>query len=99
MPELTLISWRAIPAQVTAGKGREAARAQLSERFQEAIDAAAMRAGLIGTDAYLEEWRRDAQPCGDDLEAEVAAVVTALEHDYTDERLARIVRASGEETA
>ena len=50
MPELTVIFWRDIPAQVTAGKGRGAARAQLSERFQEAIDAAAMRAGLIGTD-------------------------------------------------
>jgi hypothetical protein len=82
---------------VTAKAGRTAARAQLSERFQEAIDAAAMRAGLIGTDAYLEEWRREARPCGDDLEAEVAALATRIEQDYTDERLARIVRASGEE--
>ncbi|WP_411278260.1 virulence factor, partial [Gaiella sp.] len=38
MAELTIISWRDIPAQVTAGKGRGASRAQLSERFQEAID-------------------------------------------------------------
>jgi hypothetical protein len=97
MPDLTVISWRAIPAQVTAGKGRGAARAQLSDRFQEAIDAAAMRAGLIGTDAYLEEWRREARPCGDDLAAEVAAVVAGIEQDYTDERLERLVRASGEE--
>ena len=96
MPELTVISWRAIPAQVTAGKGRGAARVQLSERFQEAIDAAAMRAGLIGTDTYLEEWRREARP---------AAMTSRprwrrrrqLEHDYPDERLERLVRASGEE--
>ena len=97
MPELTVISWRDVPAQVTAGKGRGAARAQLSERFQKAIDAAAMRAGLIGTDSYLEEWRREARPCGDDLDAEVAAVAAQLEDDYTDERLERLVRASGEE--
>ena len=97
MPELTVISWRDIPAQVTAGKGRQAARAQLSERFQEAIDAAAMRAGLIGTDSYLEEWRREARACGDDLGAAVAAVAAQLEDDYTDERLERLVRASGEE--
>ena len=97
MPELTVISWRAIPAQVTAGKGRGAARAQLSDRFQEAIDAAAMRAGLIGTDTYLEEWRRETRPCGDDLAAEVATLAARLEHDYPDERLARLVRASGEE--
>ena len=97
MPDLTVISWRAIPAQVTAGKGRGASRVQLSERFQEAIDAAAMRAGLIGTDAYLEEWRREARLCGDDLEAEVAAAAAGLEAEYTDERLARLVRTSGEE--
>ena len=97
MPELTVISWRGIPAQVTAGKGRGAARAQLSERFQEAIDAAAMRAGLIGTDAYLEEWRREARPCGDDLAAEVASLAARLEDEYPDERLERLVRASGEE--
>lgn len=97
MPELTVISWRDIPAQVTAGKGRHAARVQLSERFQEAIDAAAMRAGLIGTDAYLEEWRREARPCGDELGAEVAAVAARLEQEYPDERLERLVRASGEE--
>ncbi len=96
MPELTVISWREIPAQVTAGKGRQAARVQLSERFQEAIDAAAMRAGLIGTDTYLEQWRRDARPCGDDLEAEVAAAAAELERDYPDERLEQLVRASGE---
>jgi hypothetical protein len=97
MPELTVISWRDIPAQVTAGKGRAAARAQLSDRFQEAIDAAAMRAGLIGTDAYLEEWRRESRPCGDDLAAEVAATAAEIEQGYPDERLERLVRASGEE--
>jgi hypothetical protein len=97
MPELTVITWRDIPAQVTAGKGRGASRIQLSERFQEAIDAAAMRAGLIGTESYLEEWRRESRQCGDDLAAEVAAVAAQLEDDYPDERLERLVRASGEE--
>jgi hypothetical protein len=97
LPELTVICWRSIPAQVTAGKGRNASRAQLSDRFQEAIDAAAMRAGLIGTDSYLEEWRRDTRECGDDLDAEVAAAAAQLEQDYTDERLERIVLSYGEE--
>ena len=97
MPELTVISWRDIPAQVTAGKGRNAARVQLSERFQEAIDAAAMRAGLIGSDGYLEQWRRQARPCGGDLDAEVASAAAQLELEYTDGRLEGLVRASGEE--
>ena len=90
-----MISWRDIPAQVTAGKGRSAARIQLSERFQEAIDSAAMRAGLIGTDAYLEEWCREARQCGDDLDSEVTAVAAQLEAEYSDERLERLARASG----
>jgi len=97
MPELTVIRWRDIPAQVTAGTGRGAARAQLAERFQEAIDAAAMRAGLLGTDDYLSQWRREARPCGDDLEAEVADEAARLEAAYTDDVLERLVRANGEE--
>ena len=55
-----------------------------------------MRAGLIGTDTYLEEWRRESRPCGDDLEAEVAEEAASdSRRDYTDERLERLVRAGG----
>jgi Virulence factor len=97
MPDLVLVSWRDIPAQVTAKAGRRAARRRLGDRFQEAIDAAAMRAGLHGTDAYLREWRRVTRPCGDDLEAEVAAEAWRLEQDYDNERLDRLVRANGKE--
>jgi hypothetical protein len=81
---------------VTAKAGRRTARAQLDERFQEAIDAAAMRAGVIGTDAYLAEWRRETRPCGDDIEAEVAAEATRLADEYPDEALDRLVRTSGQ---
>ena len=51
--ELTVIWWRDIPAQVVAKSGRTAARVQLTSQFQEAIDMAATRVGLIGTDDYL----------------------------------------------
>jgi len=97
MPELTVIWWRDIPAQVTAREGRRRAAAELPERFQEAIDAAAMRAGLIGTDTYLEEWRRLARPCGEDLDAEVAHEAEALAEAYDAETLERLVRADGKE--
>jgi hypothetical protein len=80
---------------VTAKEGRTTARAQLSERFQEAIDAAAMRAGLIGTDAYLAEWRREPRECGDDLEKEVTDEAEWLEAAYPDDTLDRLVRADG----
>jgi hypothetical protein len=95
LPELTVIWWRDIPAQVTAKEGRTTARAPLSERFQEAIDAAAMRAGLIGTDEYLAEWRREPRECGVDLDAEVATEIAALEAAYPDDLLDRLVRADG----
>jgi len=98
LPDLTVIWWRDIPAQVTAKAGRSSARAQLSDRFQEAIDAAAMRAGLIGTDAYLAEWRHERRECGDDLDAEVAEEAEWLEAAYPDDVLQRLVRADGRDS-
>jgi cvfA/B/C family virulence factor len=90
-----VIWWRDIPAQVTAKEGRATARLQLSDRFQEAIDAAAMRAGLIGTDAYLAEWRREARACGEDLESEVAGEAKRLEAAFPDDLLDRLVLGDG----
>ena len=95
MGELTVIWWRDIPAQVTAKAGRAAVRAPLSDRFQEAIDAAAMSAGLFDSDGYLEEWRRKTRACGDDLEAEVADEAARIEQAYGDDELATLARAGG----
>jgi len=95
-PQLTIVYWRDIPAQVIVKAGRRNAKIQLSERFEKAIDRAAMRAKLTGTDAYLEHWRRGAPAaCGDDLEAEAAAAARRLENDYDDARLAGLVAAGG----
>jgi hypothetical protein len=98
VPELAVIWWRDIPAQVTAKAGRGRASVALDARFQEAIDAAAMRAGLIGSDAYLDEWRRETRECGEDLEAEVAQEAEWLDAAYTDEVLERLVGTNGKET-
>jgi hypothetical protein len=95
MSELTVIFWRDIPAQVTVGSGRNATRAALGERFQEAIDAAAMAAGLTGTDGYLEQWRRDTRPCEGSPEDAVAAEVARLETTFDDDTLALLVRQQG----
>lgn len=96
MGALTVISWRDIPAQVIVKRGREAAKVQLSQRFQEAVDRAAMRAGKGSSDAYLADWKRsDPKPCGDDLQAEAAAEAARLEARYTDADLERLIRAKG----
>jgi len=92
--ELTVIRWRDIPAQVVARSGRERASVQLSDRFQEAIDTAATRIGLIGTDDYLAEWRRDSRSCGDDLEAEAQAEAARLESAFGPDEL-EVLAASG----
>lgn len=96
MASLIIIGWRDIPAQVIVKRGREAAKVQLSPRFQEAVDRAAMRAGKGSSDAYLADWRRSApRPCGDDLQAEAAAEAARLEAGYSGEDLERLIRAKG----
>ena len=96
MASLIVISWRDVPAQVVVKRGRETAKVQLSQRFQEAVDRAAMRAGRGSSDAYLEDWRRaPPQPCGDDLQSEAQAAAQAIEARYTDEDLERLIRAKG----
>ena len=96
MPQVTILYWRDIPAQVLVGKGRSAAKAVLSERFAEAIDRAAMGGGAREADAYLAEWRRDAAREVAGEAAEVAAAEAArIEAEYGAARLAALVRNGG----
>jgi hypothetical protein len=96
MATLTIISWRDIPAQVVGKRGRETAKIQLSARFQEAVDRAAMRAGKGSSDAYLADWKRsEPQPCADDIQSVVAATAAEIEARYTDDDLERLIRAKG----
>ena len=44
MAKLITIYWRDIPSQIVAKAGRRSAKVRLANRFQEAIDRAAMRA-------------------------------------------------------
>jgi hypothetical protein len=94
-PELTVIRWRQIPAQVVARHGGESAKRELPARFQVAIDRAAMYAGLFGTDEYLAEWGRDSRPCGEDLEAEVAAEAARIDAALDPETLNELAAAGG----
>ncbi len=58
MPDVTIVYWRDIPAQVIVGKGRRGSKVQLPERFEQAIDRCAMKIGARDTDSYLAEWRK-----------------------------------------
>ena len=92
---LAVIWWRDIPAQVVVREGRSTHKIVLEARFQEAIDRAAVRAGLTATDAYLAEWRREQRACSDDLEAEAVAESLLLDAAYPQARLAALIAAGG----
>jgi len=95
MATLTVIWWRDIPAQVVAKDGRRSSKVVLHPRFQVAIDKAASRAGKRAYNDYIEEWRKVARACGDDLEAEVTAESDRLEAEYDKHRLAELIQAGG----
>ncbi|MEJ1990275.1 MAG: virulence factor [Maritimibacter sp.] len=96
MSTVTIVYWRDIPAQVIVGKGRRAAKVQLPERFEKAIDRAAMKTGLIGTDSYLTEWRRGEsfEVSGED-EAVAIEQAKLLDSEYDDARLKELVETGG----
>ena len=96
MPEVVIVYWRDIPAQVIVGKGRRGAKKQLSERFEQAIDRCAMKIGAKDADAYLAEWRKAAPYEVDGEQDEVAAQVAAsLEAEYDTERLKTLIANEG----
>ncbi|MDR3495741.1 MAG: virulence factor [Ancalomicrobiaceae bacterium] len=99
MPDVTIIYWRDIPAQVIVGSGRKATKRELPERFQQAIDAAAMRSGARDTDAYLADWHKVPLGARDgEAEAVVASVAEEITNLYEGGRLARLVEAGGQES-
>lgn len=56
MARVRIIRWRDLPALVEAEEGGETVRVPLSQRFQDLIDAVAMREGGTESEAYLEGW-------------------------------------------
>ncbi len=97
-PQLSVIWWRDIPTQVVAQHGDGSVRAELPPRFAQAVDRAAMRAGLIGSDDYLQQWDRRTRPCGTDLRAEVDAELAALDARYPSSTLTALVNNAHSET-
>lgn len=96
MASLIIISWRDIPAQVIVKQGRETAKVQLTHRFQEAVDRAAMRAGKGSSEAYLADWKRsEPRPVSGDLTELARTEAERIEARYSDEDLERLIRAHG----
>ena len=96
MPDVTIVYWRDIPAQVIVGKGRRGAKKQLAERFEQAIDRAAMKTGAAETDDYLAEWRKASPYVVDGDPAEVAEAEAArLEAEYDTDTIKALIANGG----
>ncbi|MBT5295695.1 MAG: hypothetical protein HOL32_09030 [Octadecabacter sp.] len=96
MANVTIVYWRDIPAQVIVGKGRRAVKIQLTERFEQAIDRAAMKSGAAGTDDYLADWRKADPYVIDGDDADVATAEAArLETEFDKDRLMVLINNDG----
>ena len=96
MTDITLVCWRDIPAQVIVGKGRKAAKMVLPERFEQAIDRAAMKVGASDTDAYLAEWRKLSLPSQEGDPSDIAArEVARLDAEYDQDRIKDLIANDG----
>ncbi|MEX0307653.1 MAG: virulence factor [Ruegeria sp.] len=96
MPDVTIVYWRDIPAQVIVGKGRRGAKRQLEERFEQAIDRAAMKVNAKDSDAYLAEWRKAEPFAVDGDPSEIAeAEALRLETEYDQDRIKTLIANDG----
>jgi hypothetical protein len=83
MATVQVLYWHDIPVQVRAIAGRERRSVSLSERFQEAVDKAAMIVGVIDSDDYtdLYTWGEPQERDGSPEEA-AQTLVAELEEQY-----------------
>lgn len=96
MPQLTIVYWRDIPAQVIVRQGRAAAKRQLPERFEQAIDRAAMKVGARDSDSYLAEWRRgEPVEVAGEPEALADQHAQALDTEFDADRLKALIANGG----
>jgi len=84
MARCQVLYWQDIPSLVEVRQGRKVVHKEmLSERFQALIDTVAMKTGLEGTDAYLEQWRKaPVEASGDDPETMARTVAQEIEDNF-----------------
>ena len=97
MTKKTLVMWRDIPAQIIISRGRKKSKKILSERFQKAIDRAAMIADRADSSAYLEDWHRIEESLKSEksIDQLVELEASLLETAYDNDRLDALIKAGG----
>ncbi len=93
MAQVRIMYWKEIPYAVRATDASGRASRQLPERFQEAVDAAAMAADATSQEAYQAgfAWGPPEERPGTASEA-ADAVVTEIVAAYPEERLKALAR-------
>ena len=85
MAKYTILNWQDLPSLVEASDEVGTHKIQLSQRFQALIDHVAMESGLMGSDAYLEAWKKtDVQERVGTAEEVAKAVVEEVEAQFDD---------------
>ncbi len=94
--EYHIVYWRDIPAQIIVKQGRKTVRRKLPERFEQAIDAIAMRMNLKDSDSYLEQWRRGTPVPSDATDPEILAdeITERVLAEFTPEVLKERVKSA-----
>jgi cvfA/B/C family virulence factor len=77
MARYRIVHWKEIPSLVEAVDGDRTARHQLSQKFQDLIDALAMRENATESDDYLEGWSQGDWIEREGLPDDVAQAVAA----------------------
>ena len=96
MGKLITIFWRDIPSHIIFKTKSGKFKKQMSPRFAEAIDRAAMRAGKGSSDAYMADWRREIVKIKtDDPQSIVDQEIELLEQMFSDDLLEKTVKSKG----
>lgn len=83
MARYRILYWYHIPSVVEASDGVDVHKEQLSARFQELIDRVAMRNKMVGSEAYLEGWRKGRPKSREgDAKTIARAIVEETEAEY-----------------
>ena len=94
--QVVYIFWRDIPAQFIVGKGRQAKKVKLPDRFEKAIDKCAMKINSTDTHSYLKEWRKTSPIYFDGSVEDIIGMENKrFEVDYNNKKLNQLIENGG----
>ena len=88
MTKVFVLFWQDIPTVIEARDTAGIEKVELSKRFSELVDLIAMKKGLVGTDDYLQNWKKKRFPSTKKTAKQVVVEMsTHFESKYEDIKL------------